>query len=64
MISQNHADLRKKLGRPPLAKPKQATTIRFDADILAFFKAKGKAGKLKLIKYCVNILKTIQCKMD
>jgi len=31
----------KRMGRPPLANPKQATTIRLDADVMGAFKATG-----------------------
>ncbi len=30
-----------RMGRPPLANPKQSTTIRFDADVLAGLRATG-----------------------
>ncbi len=37
-----------KVGRPPKENPKQATTIRFDADILEAFKAGGKGWQTRI----------------
>jgi uncharacterized protein (DUF4415 family) len=37
-----------KLGRPPKSNPKKSTTIRLDAEVLDFFKAKGKGWQTKI----------------
>ncbi len=37
-----------KVGRPPKDNPKQATTIRLDADILDAFKAGGKGWQTRI----------------
>lgn len=42
IVSQNYTDLKTKLGRPVSDNPKQAVSIRFDADVIAYFKAQGK----------------------
>jgi len=38
----------KRMGRPPLANPKQATTIRLDADVMAAFRALGKGWQTRI----------------
>jgi uncharacterized protein (DUF4415 family) len=43
------ASLQAKLrGRPPLAAPKQTTTIRLDADLLDTFRATGKGWQTRI----------------
>ena len=38
----------KRVGRPPLAKPKVAVKIRFDDDVVAGFKATGKGWQTRM----------------
>lgn len=40
--------LQSKLGRPPLTAPKQAVTVRYDADVLAYFRATGKGWQTRM----------------
>lgn len=42
IVSQNYAELKSKIGRPISDNPKQAVSIRFDSDIVEYFKSKGK----------------------
>lgn len=42
IITQNYTDLKSKLGRPISDNPKQAVSIRFDSEVIAYFKAQGK----------------------
>ncbi len=35
-------------GRPPKSNPKKSTTIRLDAEVLDFFKAKGKGWQTRI----------------
>ncbi|MDO5650841.1 MAG: BrnA antitoxin family protein [Moraxella sp.] len=42
VISHSYTELKSKLGRPISDNPKQAVSIRFDSDVLAYFKARGK----------------------
>lgn len=42
IVSQNYDELKSKLVRPTSENPKQAISIRFDSDIIDYFKAQGK----------------------
>lgn len=42
VVSHNRQELRKKLGRPTSHNPKQAISIRFDSEIVEYFKSQGK----------------------
>ncbi|OOS23918.1 hypothetical protein B0681_08120 [Moraxella porci DSM 25326] len=43
-----HGNTLVRQGRPRLDNPKQATTIRLDADVLEYFKAGGKGWQTRL----------------
>ena len=44
------AEFRRKRGRPPLAKPKVAISLRLDADVLATWKATGPGWQTRMAK--------------
>ncbi|VEJ45250.1 BrnA antitoxin family protein [Bartonella vinsonii] len=39
---------RRKRGRPPIASPKEAITLRLDSNVIAFFKAQGKDWRIRM----------------
>lgn len=48
IISQNHVELKNKLGRPKQHTTKQSTTIRLDTKIIEHFKAGGKGWQTRI----------------
>ncbi len=58
IISQNYADLKTKLGRPISDKPKQAISIRFDSEIVEYFKSQGKGWQTAMNNALKEWIKT------
>lgn len=46
------------LGRPPLASPKRALTVRYDADVVEAFKATGRGWQTRMNAALKDWLKT------
>lgn len=58
VVSQNYSELKSKLGRPTSDNPKQAISIRFDSDVVAYFKAQGKGWQTAMNNALREYIKT------